>query len=71
MGNPFYYVDKLGLLAVWMFLVFYDTRKIWPYSNIRLKEDKIYLSKENIVMFVMILVVVMAIAGGTVIPLMK
>jgi hypothetical protein len=71
MGNPFYYVDKFGLLAVWMFLVFYDTRKIWPYSNIRLKEDKIYLSKENVVMFVMILVVIMAIAGGAVMPLMK
>ena len=71
MSNPFYYVDKLGLLAVWMFLVFYDTRKIWPYSNIRLKEDKIYISKENVVMFVMILVVILAIAGGTVFPLMK
>jgi len=71
MGNPFYYIDKFGLLAVWIFLVFYDTRKIWPYANIRLKEDKIFLSKENVVMFVMILVVIMAIAGGTVIPLMK
>jgi len=70
-GNPFYYVDKLGLLAVWIFLVFYDTRKIWPYSNIRLKDDKIYLCKENVIMFVMILVVIMAISGGTVIPLMK
>jgi hypothetical protein len=70
-GNFFHYLDKIGLLAVWMFLVFYDTRKIWPYSNIRLKEDKFYLAKENIVMFVMILVVILAIAGGTVIPLMK
>ena len=70
-GNPFHYADKFGLLAVWMFLVFYDTRKIWPYSNIKLKEDKIYISKENVVMFVMILVVILAIAGGTVFPLMK
>jgi hypothetical protein len=70
-GIPFHYIDKIGLLAVWMFLVFYDTRKIWPYSNIRLKEDKFYLSKENIVMLVVILVVIMAISGGTVIPLLK
>lgn len=70
-GNPLYYVDKLGLLVVWIFLVFYDTRNIWPYANIRLKEDKIYFSKENIFIFVMILVVIMAILGGTVIPLMK
>jgi hypothetical protein len=72
MGSPFYYIDKIGLLAIWMFLVFYDTRKIWPYSNIRLKEDKIYISsKENVVMFVVILVVILAIAGGTVIPLIR
>lgn len=70
-GNPFYYLDKFGLLALWMFLVFYDTRKIWPYSNIRLKEDKYYLSRENIFMFVMILVVIMAISGGTILPLVR
>jgi len=69
--NPFYYLDKIGLLVVWMFLVFYDTRKIWPYSNIRLKEDTVYLSKENVVMFLMILVVILAVFGGTVIPLTK
>ena len=70
MGNHFYHLDKFGLLAVWIFLVFYDTRRIWPYANIRLKEDKILWSKENVVMLVMILVVIMAIFGGTVIPLM-
>jgi hypothetical protein len=68
---PLYYLDKLGLLALWMFLVFYDTRKIWPYSNIRLKEDKFYLSRENIVMLVMILVVMLAIFGGTILPFMR
>lgn len=70
-GNPFYYLDKFGLLALWMFLVFYDTRKIWPYSNIRLTENKFYLSRENIVMFVMILVVIMAISAGTILPLVR
>jgi hypothetical protein len=70
-GDPLYYIDKLALLALWMCLVFYDTRKIWPYSNIRLKEDKVYLSRENVVMFVMVLVVIVAIAGGTIRPFMR
>jgi hypothetical protein len=69
-GDPFYYIDKLGLLALWMCLVFYDTRKIWPYSNIRLEEGKVYLSRENVVMFVMILVIILAICGGTIRPFM-
>jgi hypothetical protein len=66
-----YYLDKLGLLILWMFLVFYDTRKIWPYSNIRLKENKFYLCKENVVMFVMILVFILAISGGTILPFIR
>jgi hypothetical protein len=70
-GDPFYYLDKFGLLAVWMFLVFYDTRKIWPYSNVKLKENKAYLSKENIVMYVMILVIIIAVSGGTILPFMR
>jgi len=70
-GNPLYYLDKIGLLVVWMFLVFYDIRKIWPYSNIRLREDKLYLCKENVVMVVMVLVVILAIYGGTILPLMR
>jgi hypothetical protein len=70
-GDPLYYLDKLGLLTVWIFLVFYDTRKIWPYSNIRLQEDKVYLSRENVVMLVMILVVILAISGGTILPIIR
>jgi len=70
-GNPLYYLDKVGLLGVWMFLVFYDTRKIWPYSNIRLKDDKSYLSRENIIIFMMILVVIVAISGGTILPFVR
>ncbi len=70
-GNSLYYLDKLGLLAVWIFLVFYDTRKIWPYSNIRLQEDKFYLTRENVVMLVMILMVILAISGGTVLPFFR
>ncbi|MCK9376658.1 MAG: hypothetical protein M0P73_10960 [Syntrophobacterales bacterium] len=70
-GNPAYYLDKLGLLSVWMFLVFYDTRKLWPYANIIVTEEPNFLTKANVVMLAMILVVIMAIAGGTILPLMR
>jgi hypothetical protein len=70
-GDPLYYLDKFGLLVLWVFLVFYDTRKIWPYSNITLKEDKIYFTRENISMVVMILVVLLAISGGTILPFIR
>ena len=70
-GDPAYYADKLGLVAVWMFLVFYDTRKIWPYANIRLTREGFFPARENIVMLAMILVVILAVTGGTIIPLMK
>jgi len=70
-GDPLYYLDKIGLLAVWMFLVFYDTRKIWPYSNIKLKDDKVFLSKENVIMYVMILVIILAVSGGTILPFVR
>ncbi len=70
-GEPLYYLDKLGLLGLWMCLVFYDTRKIWPYSNIRLNENKRYLSRENVVMLVMILVVMLALCEGTIRPFIR
>jgi hypothetical protein len=70
-GDPFFYLDKLVLVVLWMFLVFYDTRKIWPYSNIRLKNDKIYLCRENVAMVAMILVLILVISGGTILPFMR
>lgn len=70
-GDRSYYLDKLGLLTAWIFLVFYDTRKIWPYSNIRLQENKVHLSRENVAMLVMILVVILAISGGTILPFIR
>jgi len=70
-GDPSYYLDKIGLLVLWIFLVFYDTKKIWPYSNIRLRTDKNYLTRENVSMMLMILVVILAILGGTVLPFLR
>jgi hypothetical protein len=70
-GSQSYYLDKIGLVVIWIFLVFYDTRKIWPYSNIRLTEDHSYITRENVSMLVMILVVMLAIFGGTILPLLR
>jgi hypothetical protein len=58
-------------VVLWIFLVSYDTRKIWPYSNIRLKRDKSYLTRENVSMLAVILVVIVAILGGTILPFMR
>jgi hypothetical protein len=70
-GNPAYYLDKIGLLGLWIFLVFYDTRNIWPYASIRLKEERVYLRRENLIMVAMIVVLLMAISGGTILPLTR
>jgi hypothetical protein len=70
-GDPLYYLDKLGLLGLWMLLVFYDTKKIWPYSNIRITENVSCLSRENVFMSLMILVVILAIFGGTILPFLR
>jgi hypothetical protein len=70
-GDPLHYLDKIGLLGLWMFLVFYDTKKIWPYSNIRISADSSCLSRENVFMSVMILAVILAIFGGTILPFLR
>lgn len=66
-----YYVDKIILLGIWIFLVFYDTRKILPYSNIRLRDDGSIFNKENIFTFTMIIVLIATIIGGTILPFFK
>jgi hypothetical protein len=70
-GDPLYYLDKLGLLVLWMVLVFYDTKKVWPYSNIRITAAGGALTRENVFMSLMILVVILAIFGGTILPLLR
>lgn len=69
--ETWYYIDDLGLLGVWIFLVFYDTRKIWPYSDLRIKEPASKLNREIIFMAAMIIIVVAAIMSGTIFPFFK
>ncbi len=66
-----HYLDKLCLLGLWMFLVLYDTRKIWPYANIRIHNGKSVLALENIIMVLVILVMLWSLIGGTIMPLIR
>jgi len=44
------YVSDLALLGIWTFFVLSDTRKIWPYSLLKLKGAKTAFDKENLLM---------------------
>ena len=63
--------DKILLFGLWVFLVFYDTRKIWPYSNIRLKEGKSFFDKENVSVILVVLMIIITLVTGTILPLWR
>jgi hypothetical protein len=65
------YLDKFILLILWIFLVFFDTRKVWPYSCIYLKDKWSLFEKENIAMLVLFGAISGAMIGGTILPLLK
>ncbi|HEX9882358.1 MAG TPA: hypothetical protein VGA79_00170 [Desulfobaccales bacterium] len=71
LGEVVYYIDKIVLLGVWAFLIFYDTRQIWPYANIRIRSNKSIFSKENLMMFLLLAVLVWVVIEGTVSPFLK
>lgn len=66
-----YYLNEITLVGIWIFLVFYDTRKIWPYANVRLDKDNLIFNKENLVAATLILILIAAFMVGTVLPLLK
>ncbi|MCX5890890.1 MAG: hypothetical protein NTY36_15805 [Deltaproteobacteria bacterium] len=53
------YVSDIALLGVWSLLIFSDTRKIWPYSFLKLKGTKAALDKENIFMVAIIMILIL------------
>jgi hypothetical protein len=71
LGEVAHYFDKIVLLGVWAFLIFYDTRQIWPYANIRIRSNKSIFSKENLMMFLLLAVLVWVVIEGTVSPFLK
>ncbi|MDP3183156.1 MAG: hypothetical protein Q8M54_10125 [Desulfobaccales bacterium] len=66
-----YYIDEIVLLGVWIFLVFYDTRKIWPHANIRLQKVTSIFNKANIIAVILIMILVATLMVGTILPLLK
>ena len=63
-----FYLDKAALLGVWIFLVFYDTRKILPYADINLSGGRSVFRKENVYGMLIIILLIWALAGGTFLP---
>lgn len=69
--EKFYYIDEALLVGLWIFLVFFDTRNIWPFANIRLKDDFSPANKENLGAALVIFILGAALMGGTIFPLLK
>ena len=65
------YGGKIIMLAVWTFLLFYDTRKIWPYSILRLKGAKSYFGKENLLIAAIIVLLIIIILEDILVPIFR
>ena len=70
-GGRINYLGKIALLSVWSFFIFYDTRKIWPYSFLRLRGPNPVLSKENILMAAIIALLIIVILEDIILPFFK
>lgn len=67
----FIYIDEAILIGLWIFLVFFDTRKIWPYPNIVVAEKKSIFSKENISTIIIVFLLIASLMVGTVFKLLR
>jgi hypothetical protein len=65
-GHEFYF-DKGILLALWIFFVFSDTRKIWPYANIDLSTKIAIITRENVITLIVIVLLIVSLLA-TVLP---
>lgn len=59
--EPARYFSRIGLVMVWVFLTFADTRKICPYSALRLRGKESIFNKENCFMTLLALLLIFAI----------
>ncbi len=66
---PLQYFGKVALLGFWVFLLFFDTRRIWPYSYLRLKGSGSLFSKENVCTVGILIVMIAVIMEGVIISL--
>jgi hypothetical protein len=71
MHGPAHYIGKIGLLGVWGFLLFVDTRKIWPYSFLRLKGSESAFNKDNLFKMAMLAVLVGVLLESAIVSFLK
>ncbi|MCL4502068.1 MAG: hypothetical protein M1438_09455 [Deltaproteobacteria bacterium] len=71
LGKPVIYLGELGMLAIWAVSVFYDTRKIWPYSLLRLKGSEPLLNTETFSIAALLIILVSVLMGGAAFPFFR
>jgi hypothetical protein len=69
LGKPLYYLGLINMVVVWIFFTFFDTRKLCPYSSLRLRGEEPILKKENIFMSLLVLILIIVILEGLSVPL--
>ena len=70
-NKVYYHLEVVALVFIWIFFVFYDTRKIWPYTNVRLTNQTSIFTRENIIAVAIITLLVATMIGATIWPLFK
>ena len=71
LGEPARYLGKIGVLVIWAVSVFYDTRKICPYSILRLKGTEPLLSKETLFIAALLSILLIILLEGFALPFFK
>jgi len=69
--EPVFYLGKIAMLVIWGVTVFYDTRKIWPYSVIRLRGTEPVFSLENLSIVAFLLVLILILVEGFALPFIR
>lgn len=65
------YVSDIALLGIWSFLILVDTRKIWPYSLLKLKGEKSAFDKENLLMVGILVIIFLILLNIILSPLLR
>lgn len=71
LGEPIYYLGKFALLGIWGVSLFCDTRKIWPYSTLRLRGKEPIFSQEGFSMAAVLLILILSLVEGFVLPFFR
>jgi hypothetical protein len=69
--EPVYYIGKVAMLGIWAISVFYDTRKVWPYSVLRLRGTEPIFTKENFSIAALLLCLVFILVEGFARPFLR